>query len=107
YDTFELPEAEDRMLPNSLAISFATDRDGNVASLSAPFEPIVKDIVFARCPSGDCLDPAFRKRCIGDYRDGPIAHRVTLNANGQLVLKPDRQPAHRLKPYQGRTFSVG
>ena len=36
-----------------LAISFATDREGNIASLSAPFEPMVKDIVFIRLPARD------------------------------------------------------
>jgi hypothetical protein len=107
YDTFELPEATDRLLPDKLAITFTTDRDGNIASLSAPLEPMVKDIVFTRCAGGDCLDSAFRKRCVGEYRGGVITHSVTLNASGQLVLKPDRQPAYRLKPYQGRTFTVG
>ena len=44
YDTFELPEAPGRLLPDGLAISFSTDREGNIASLAAPFEPLVKDI---------------------------------------------------------------
>jgi hypothetical protein len=48
YETFELPEASDRLLPDRLAISFFTDREGNIASLAAPFEPLVKDIVFTR-----------------------------------------------------------
>jgi hypothetical protein len=58
YDTFELPEAPGRLLPDRLAISFSTDRDGNIASLAAPFEPLVKDIVFTRIPAGDCANPA-------------------------------------------------
>jgi hypothetical protein len=29
---------------------------------------------------------------------------VTLDAEGQLVLKPDNQPAYRLAPHQGRRF---
>jgi Domain of unknown function (DUF3471)/Beta-lactamase len=53
YDTFELPEAPDRLLLDRLAISFSTDREGNIASLAAPFEPLVKDIVFTRSPAGD------------------------------------------------------
>jgi hypothetical protein len=48
YDTFELPEVPDRLLPHRLAISFSTDREGKIASLAAPFEPLVKDIIFAR-----------------------------------------------------------
>jgi CubicO group peptidase (beta-lactamase class C family) len=54
YDTFELPEAPDRLLPDRLAISFWTDREGNIANLAAPFEPLVKDIVFTRIAAGDC-----------------------------------------------------
>jgi hypothetical protein len=52
YETFELPEAPDRLLPDSLAITFLTDREGNIVSLSAPLEPMVKDIVFARLAAG-------------------------------------------------------
>lgn len=48
YETFELPEAPDRLLPDRLAITFLTDRDGNIVSLSAPLEPMVKDIIFTR-----------------------------------------------------------
>ena len=63
YDTFELPEAPGRLLPDRLAVSFSTDREGNIASLAAPFEPLVKDTVFTRIAAGDCIDPAFRQRC--------------------------------------------
>jgi len=48
YETFELPEAPDRLLPDRLAITFLTDRDGSIVGLSAPLELMVKDIVFAR-----------------------------------------------------------
>ena len=67
YDTFELPEAPDRLLLDRLAISFSTDRGGNIASLAAPFEPLVKDIVFTRVPAGDCTNPPFRRHCIGTF----------------------------------------
>jgi CubicO group peptidase (beta-lactamase class C family) len=50
YETFELPEVPDRLLPDRLAITFLTDREGSIVSLSAPFEPMVKDIVFVRQP---------------------------------------------------------
>lgn len=48
YETFELPEVPDRHLPDGLPITFLTDRDGNIVSLSAPLEPAVRDIVFTR-----------------------------------------------------------
>lgn len=106
YETFELPEAPERLLPDRLAVTFLTNRDGNIVSLSAPLEPMVKDIVFSRLASGDCTDAAFRKRCVGTFKSGPTTHRVTLDTEDQLVLKSDDQPAYRLRPQQGRTFRI-
>jgi CubicO group peptidase (beta-lactamase class C family) len=106
YETFELPHAPDRLLPDRLAITFLTDRDGNIVSLSAPLEPMVKDIVFARLASGECTDPSFREKCVGAFRSGPMIHHVTLGPEGSLVLKTDHQPAYRLVPHQGRQFRM-
>jgi CubicO group peptidase (beta-lactamase class C family) len=106
YETFELPEAPDRLLPDELAVTFLTDRDGNIVSLSAPLELMVKDIVFTRLAAGDCTDAAFRERCVGTFKNGPMTHQVTLDANGQLALKPDYQPTYRLLPQEGRRFRI-
>lgn len=51
YDTFELPEAPQSpggLLPGHLALSFSTDHEGNIASVTVPLEPRVKDIAFTR-----------------------------------------------------------
>jgi CubicO group peptidase (beta-lactamase class C family) len=106
FETFELPEVPDRLLPDRLAVTFLTDREGDIVSLSAPLEPMVKDIVFMRLAAGDCTDAAFRARCVGSFKGGPTTHRVTLDAEGQLVLRPDHQPAYRLAPQQGRRFRI-
>ncbi|MET3839653.1 serine hydrolase [Bradyrhizobium sp. OAE829] len=106
YETFELSEEPQRLQPDRLAITFLTDRDGNIVSLSAPLEPVVKDIVFARLAAGDCTEPAFRARCVGQFKGGSITHRVTLDSESRLVLKPDYQPAYRLAPEQGRRFRI-
>jgi len=74
--------------------------------LSVPLEPTVKDIVFERRAAGDCVDPAFRARCVGQFRSGAITHRVVLDNEGRLILKPDFQPAYRLEPQQGRRFRI-
>jgi CubicO group peptidase (beta-lactamase class C family) len=106
YDTFELPEAPGRLLPDRLAVSFSTDREGNIASLSAPFEPLVKDIVFVRVPAGDCMDAAFRGACAGIFRHGATTHTVALDAKGELTLTSTNQPTYRLRPYQGGIFTI-
>ena len=106
YDTFELPEAPGRLLPDRLAISFSTDREGNIASLAAPFEPLVKDIVFTRIPVGDCMNPAFRQHCIGTFSQGATTIVVGQDNDGQLTLTVGSQPTYKLHPYQSRTFVI-
>jgi CubicO group peptidase (beta-lactamase class C family) len=56
YDTFELPEAPKSpggLLPRRLALSFSADREGNIAKVAVPLEPLVKDIAFSRVVAGD------------------------------------------------------
>jgi len=107
YDTFELPEAPDRLLPDRLAISFSTDREGDIASLAAPFEPLVKDIVFTRVAAGDCMDPAFRQHCTGTFiRQGFTTVVVGQDNDGQLTLTLGSEPTYKLRPYQSRTFVI-
>ena len=106
FETFVTPEIVDKLHPDNLPITFQTDREGKIVHLSVPLEPMVKDIVFERRAAGDCLDPAFRARCVGHFRSGSISHRITLDDEGRLILKPDYQPAYRLEPQQGRRFRI-
>ena len=106
YDSFQLPPIFGELNPDHLVISFATDRDGNVASLAIQLEALVADIVFTRAPDGDCLDPAFRTACIGHYIRGDATHVVSEDAEGQLTLKIPYQPLYQLRPYQGATFAI-
>jgi hypothetical protein len=97
YDTFELPEAPDRLLPDRLTVSFSTDREGSVASLAAPFEPLVKDIVFTRIAAGDCTNPAFRQHCTGTFiRQGITTVIVGQDNDGQLTLTAGSEPTCKL-----------
>ncbi len=110
YDMFELPkapEAPGRLLPGRLAISFSTDREGNVASLTVPFEPPVKDIVFARIAAGDCTSPAFRQHCTGTFISHGVQTVVVRQDNdGQLALTVGSEPTYKLRPHHGRTFAI-
>jgi CubicO group peptidase (beta-lactamase class C family) len=106
YDSFQLPYIFGELNPDDLVISFTTDRDGNIASLSAQLEPLVADIVFTRAAAGECMDPAFRAACVGRYTRGDATHVVSRDAEGQLMLKIPLQPLYRLRPYQGATFAI-
>jgi CubicO group peptidase (beta-lactamase class C family) len=109
-DTFELPETPESpgsLLPGQLALSFSTDREGNIASVSVPFEPLVKDIVFNRIATGDCTNPAFCRHCTGTFGQGGATSIVGQDEDGELTLMIAGQPAYTLRPYQGRTFVIG
>ncbi|MBR0849820.1 serine hydrolase [Bradyrhizobium diazoefficiens] len=106
FETFDVAELPYDLNPDRLAISFNTDRDGNVVSLSAQLEVMVPDIVFVRAPGGDCMDAEFRKACAGRWQHGSTVHVVSLLADGQLTLKSDLQPLYHLRPYQGGIFAI-
>jgi CubicO group peptidase (beta-lactamase class C family) len=108
-DTFELPEQPDapgRLLPGRLAVSFSTDREGNITSLATPFEPLVKDIVFTRVPGGDCVDPAFHQHYTGSFSTGATMVVVAQDNDRQLTLTVGSGPTYKLHPYQNRTFVI-
>jgi len=106
YDTFEVPENPMMLSPDLLAVTFSYDREGSIDRLSAPFEPLVADIVFRRVATGDVLDPAFREACVGTYQNGPTKHIVALDSNRELTLSPTGQPTYLLVPYRDRTFKI-
>jgi hypothetical protein len=58
------------------------------------------------CKGTACVRPAFRTRYVGHFKSGAITHRVTLDSEGRLVLKPDWQAAYRLAPEQGGRFRI-
>jgi CubicO group peptidase (beta-lactamase class C family) len=106
YDSFQLPYIYRELNPDELVITFTTDRDGNIASLSAQLETLVPDIVFTRAAAGGCMEPAFRKACVGEYIRGEATHVVSEDAEGQLTLKIPFQPLYQLRPYQAATFAI-
>ena len=93
YETFELPEVPDRLLPDRLAITFLTNRDGNIVSLSAPLEPMVKDIGVST-PCGRRLHrPCIPRRCVGHFKSGARTHRIMLDtAAGSRRSSTTSQP---------------
>jgi hypothetical protein len=106
YDTFELPEAPGRLLPDGLAISFSTDREGNIASLAAPFEPLAKDIVFTCIAAGDCTKSGLPSALHRRVQQGVTTVVVAQDNDGQLTVTVGSQPTYKLCPYQGRTFVI-
>ncbi|MGH1484219.1 MAG: serine hydrolase [Geminicoccales bacterium] len=106
YDIFEIPGGWGIFSLGRRTVTFGYDRAGRINQLSAPLEPEVDDIVFARAPSGDVLDAAFRKACAGTYQSVGSKHVVACIADDQLTLSTDGRPACHLVPYRNRVFSI-
>lgn len=105
YDIFSA-QAED-LEGMELKVSFTTDADGNIASLSLPIEPSVKDIVFTRVASEEMRSRKFLEKLIGQYKleDGK---EMSINLRGEdtLLAAVPGMPELELEPYQGQTFKV-
>jgi CubicO group peptidase (beta-lactamase class C family) len=52
FELSETPVSPGGLLPGRLSLSFSMDRDGNIACLAVPLDPMVKDIAFTRIAAG-------------------------------------------------------
>ena len=106
YDIFEIPGRWGIFSLGKRTLTFGYDREGRINRLSALLEPKVADIVFARAPSGDALDAAFRTACAGTYQSGGPKYVVACTCDHQLTLSTDGQPVYHLVPYRDRVFAI-
>jgi CubicO group peptidase (beta-lactamase class C family) len=108
YDIFQVPA--DPLDPfEKMKLSFNTDLNGDISSLSMPLEATVKDIVFTRMPDRQLSDPKFITAFAGDYQieGAPRPLTVTLRGDNSLVISVPGQPDYILTPRRGTTFQVG
>jgi CubicO group peptidase (beta-lactamase class C family) len=104
YDSFEaeLEEMPDARLP----VSFLTDFQGNIAEVSIPLEPNVKNIVFSRLPDQTMREKSFLEKFVGRYElDGNFAN-VVLKGEDTLAISVPGMPETELEPYQGTEFTL-
>jgi len=87
-------------------ITFHTDPKGQVSSLSAPFEPLVKDIVFNRVPEKRMRERSFLEPFTGEYEVPGQTLTISLRGNDTLVATLPGRPAMELVPDHGTTFKV-
>jgi CubicO group peptidase (beta-lactamase class C family) len=103
YDTFEVPDSDTGPLDGA-KVTFQTNVKGDIASLSVPLEPAVKEIVFTR--KGEMPDAATLKALEGEYALGPQTVSVALKADGTLTLTLPGQPTYELVPSRGLAFDI-
>ncbi len=104
YDTFAGGKGKDGAFEN-MKYTFQTDVNGFVATVSAPFEASVKEIVFAKKPDGRLFDPAYLARFAGEYN--LLGQTITISVKGNsLVADRAGQPPLDLIPTLRGDFSV-
>jgi beta-lactamase family protein/uncharacterized protein DUF3471 len=96
--------AKDPTLENTKFL-FQGDVKGNVAAVSAQFEPQVKEIVFTKKSDPQMSDPAFLARCTGEYELSGETARIEL-AGSTLTLILKGQPQYHLVPGLGGEFTL-
>jgi hypothetical protein len=96
YDTFSGGKSKDGVFEN-MKFTFQTDVNGFISSVSGPFEPAVKAIVFVKKPDARLFDPAFLARFTGDYAFQGQTISVSVKGNA-LVANLAGQPQIDLMP---------
>jgi CubicO group peptidase (beta-lactamase class C family) len=102
YETFNGGEADDPTFKDS-KLTFRTDAKGNVAEITAPFEPSTDEIIFNKKPDARFFDPEYLKQFTGQYKF--LSQTFTVNLKGEsLTLHVPGQPLYDLVPDLGGEF---
>ncbi|MDD8010469.1 MAG: serine hydrolase [Acidobacteriota bacterium] len=102
YETFDGVTIEDPTFKD-FKLTFRTDVNGRVASVTGAFEPTIDDIVFAKKPDARQYDPAFLKKLTGRY--DLMGQTVVIGLRGdRLTVSIAGQPEYQLEPDLGGEF---
>lgn len=105
YDTFAVPA--DPLDPmEKMKVSFITDLNGDISSLSMPLESNVKPIVFERVAERRMFERSFIEPFTGNYDLFGTTLSVTLKGENTLVMSEPGSPVLKLIPKHGTTFDV-
>ncbi|MCE5209811.1 MAG: DUF3471 domain-containing protein, partial [Chloroflexi bacterium] len=104
YDIFEAVNEEEEEM--SMKVSFFTDTQGNIASISAPLESNVKDIVFTRVAPEEMFKKSFLEQFAGKYRFMETQTFEVAMKENLLTLAMMGQSEMELEPYMGTQFNV-
>src|SRR5258708_7511004 len=107
YDVFQVPDAPFDPFAK-LKVSFFSDANGDISSLTLPLETNVKDIVFTRLPDKQLTERSFIEEFTGPYEfpGSPTPLTVSLRGEHSLVLSSPGSPEVELIPKRGTTFDL-
>ena len=102
YDTFELTYER---FDFTARVTFGANQRGEIAQISAPLEPTVRDIIFERVPDETMTEPAFLEAFCGSYEFMGMPVVVSFKGDSLQVAVPG-QPEYMLVPVAGTEFAV-
>jgi YD repeat-containing protein len=107
YDVFQVPDAPFDPFAK-LKVSFFSDANGDISSLTLPLETNVKDIVFTRLPDKQLTDRSFIEPFTGQYDlpGSPVPVTVSLRGDHTVVMTFPGAPDIELLPKRGMAFDV-
>jgi CubicO group peptidase (beta-lactamase class C family) len=107
YDVFQVPDAPFDPFAK-LKVSFFSDANGDISSLSLPLETSVKDIVFTRLPDKLLTEKSFIEPFTGHYEipGSPTPLTISLRGDHTLVLSSPGAPDVELLPRRGTAFDL-
>jgi CubicO group peptidase (beta-lactamase class C family) len=103
---YDIWNARYELFDMTLPLSFGTDLEGNIATLTAPLEPSVKPIVFQKQAAKGLSDPSVLSRYTGSYSMGPMTIVVDVERDTVLVATIAGQGKAELVPYEERIFTI-
>jgi len=107
YDVFQVPDAPFDPFAK-LKVSFFSDANGDISSLTLPLETSVKDIVFTRLPDKQLSDRSFVEAFTGQYEipGSPTPLTISLRGDHTLVVSTPGSPDVELLPSRGTKFDI-
>ena len=102
YETFNGIKADDPTFTD-FKLTFRTDLNGRVASLTGIFDAAVDEIVFRKKPEARLSDPEYLKKFVGSYE--LMGETVVVSLKGKvLTISAAGQPEAELLPDLGGEF---
>jgi CubicO group peptidase (beta-lactamase class C family) len=107
YDVFQVPDVPFDPFAK-LKVSFFSDANGDISSLTLPLETNVKDIVFIRLPDKQLTERSFIEPFTGQYDlpGSPVPVTVSLRGDHTVVMTFPGAPDIELLPKRGMAFDV-
>jgi CubicO group peptidase (beta-lactamase class C family) len=107
YDVFQVPDTPFDPFAK-LKVSFFSDANGDISSLTLPLETNVKDIEFTRLPDKQLTERSFIEAFTGQYEipGSPTLLTVSLRGEHTLVVIFPGAPDLELLPKHGTAFDL-